>query len=95
MDEEIAIIDSNTRNEKIKNFFIRNKKKLILLSVIIILSLLSFFTIDKYENKKKIEISNLYNSTIIQYSKKTQNNTLDILINLVDKKDPTYSPLSL
>ena len=29
MDEEITIIDSNTRNEKIKNFFINNKKKLI------------------------------------------------------------------
>ena len=27
MDEEITIIDSNTRNEKIKNFFINNKKK--------------------------------------------------------------------
>ena len=95
MDEEIAIIDSNTRNEKIKNFFIRNKKKLILLSVIIILSLLSFFTIDKYENKKKIEISNLYNSTIIQYSDKTQKKTTAILINLINKKDPTYSALSL
>ena len=27
MDEEITIIDSNTRNERIKNFFINNKKK--------------------------------------------------------------------
>ena len=27
MDEEITIIDSNTRNERIKNFFIDNKKK--------------------------------------------------------------------
>ena len=29
MDEEITIIDSNTRNEKIKNFFISNKKSFI------------------------------------------------------------------
>ena len=29
MDEEITIIDSNTRNEKILNFFINNKKNLI------------------------------------------------------------------
>ena len=29
MDEEVTIIDSNTRNEKIKNFFIDNKKNLI------------------------------------------------------------------
>ena len=31
MDEEITIIDSNARNERIKNFFINNKKKLILI----------------------------------------------------------------
>ena len=29
MDEETAIINSNTRNEKIKNFFVNNKKTLI------------------------------------------------------------------
>jgi len=29
MDEEISIIDSNTRNEKVKNFFINNKKNLV------------------------------------------------------------------
>ena len=28
MDEDISIIDSNTRNEKVRNFFINNKKKL-------------------------------------------------------------------
>ena len=29
MDEDISIINTNTRNEKIKNFFIHNKKKII------------------------------------------------------------------
>ena len=28
MDEEITIINSNTRNERIRNFFINNKKKI-------------------------------------------------------------------
>jgi len=95
MDEEITIINTNTRNEKIKNFFVNNKKILIFLIVLIILSLLSFFSFEKYETKKKIEISNLYNSTIIQYSDKTQKKTTAILINLINKKDPTYSALSL
>ena len=38
MDEDISIINTKTRNEKIKNFFIRNKKYLIgiLLSIIIV-----------------------------------------------------------
>ena len=29
MDEETAIINSNTRNEKIRNFFVNNRKLLI------------------------------------------------------------------
>ena len=37
MDEEITIIDSNTRNEKVKNFFINNKKNLILGTSILII----------------------------------------------------------
>ena len=28
MDEEISIIDAKTRNEKIKDFFINNKKRI-------------------------------------------------------------------
>ena len=28
MDEEVSIINTNTRNEKIKNFFIKNKNKI-------------------------------------------------------------------
>ena len=34
MDEEVTIIDSNTKNEKIKNFFNKNKKKLIIVFAI-------------------------------------------------------------
>ena len=37
MEEDIAIIDKNTRNEKIKNFFINNKKKIAISTSVIIL----------------------------------------------------------
>ena len=37
MEEDIAIIDKNTRNEKIKNFFINNKKRIIIFISLIIL----------------------------------------------------------
>ena len=43
MDEDIEIINTNTRSEKIKNFFIDNKKILLSIIVVIILSLLIFF----------------------------------------------------
>ena len=53
MDEDIAIIDSNTRNEKIKNFFIKNKKILIILIFLTITGLISYFAINEYNIKKK------------------------------------------
>ena len=52
MDEEITIIDSNTRNEKIKNLFINNKKKFILVGSIILLMLVVYFSFNEIEKKK-------------------------------------------
>ncbi len=95
MDEEINIIDNNTRNEKIKNFFIKNKKLLFSFISIIIIFLLSYFALNEYLDKNKKKISDLYNSAIIKYSEENKNNTTKVLIDLINKKDPTYSPLSL
>ena len=95
MDEDLAIIDSNTKNEKIKNFFIKNKMKLIIFFSFLILVLLGYFGYDAFKNKKIIEISNLYNSTIIEYSEDNKNLTKQRLTDIINQKDPTYSPLSL
>jgi len=95
MDEDIAIIDKNTRNEKIKNFIFKNKKILIFFVFVIIVFLLSFFVYDEYKEKKKIEISDQYNSLIIEYTEENKELTKKGLIELINKKDPTYSPLSL
>tara|TARA_E500000331_G_C17131512_1_gene658428 strand:+ start:339 stop:983 length:645 start_codon:yes stop_codon:yes gene_type:complete len=95
MDEDIAIIDKNTRNERIKNFILKNKKSLISFISVIILFFVSFFVYDEYKDKKKIEISDQYNSLIIEFSDKNKELTKNGLVELVNKKDPTYSPLSL
>jgi predicted negative regulator of RcsB-dependent stress response len=95
MDEEISIIDTNTRNEKIKNFFIKNKKKLISIFFLIIILLISYFAVNEFKAKTKIEISDLYNSTIIDYNDTNKKISLETLIKLINKKDSTYSPLSL
>jgi predicted negative regulator of RcsB-dependent stress response len=77
MDEEISIINSNTRNEKVRNFFVKNKSKIIsnLLAIIILIGAYSF---DKYKTNQKIEISNKFNSTTLTYSDKNKDNTLKI-----------------
>ena len=95
MDEDLSIINTNTRNEKIKNFFVDNKNKIISGTIILIFILVGVFSYDKYLISKKKNISNSYNSIIIDYSEKTKEKTTSSLIEIIKLKDPTYSPLSL
>ena len=95
MSEDIEIINQNTRIEKIKNFFSNNFKKLIGLLVSILLILFSYFGFQEYKKRQKIEIAGIYNQ--ITLKKITIKNTNDIeqLIEIIKKKDPIYSALSL
>ena len=95
MDEDIAIIDSNTRNEKIKKFFINYKKLLISILALVFTLLISYFIFEEFNEKKKLKISDQYNQIITEYSKDNKQITSNALVELVNKKDPTYSPLSL
>ena len=95
MDEDIAIIDSNTRNEKIKKIFINYKKLLISILVLVITLLISYFIFEEFNEKKKLKISDQYNKIVTEHSKDNKQITSNALVELVNKKDPTYSPLSL
>ena len=95
MDEDLSIINTNNRNEKIKNFFENNKNKIISGIIILIIIIVGVFSYDKYLINKKKDISDSYNSIIIDYSEKTKEKTASSLIEIINKKDPTYSPLSL
>ena len=76
MDEDFSIINSNTRNEKIKNFFLNNKKKFISGVIIITICLFGAYSFDKYTKSKKKEISDNYNFTIIEYSNNNKVSTV-------------------
>ena len=95
MDEDLSIINTNARNEKIKNFFINNKNKLILGIIFLIVVIIGVYVFDKYKKDKKLEISDNFNLAIIEYSENTKDKTTAELIEIINKKDPTYSPLSL
>ena len=95
MDEETAIINSNTRNEKIKNFFINNRKILISILLIILMMILGYFVFSEYKKNQKIKISDQYNSIITEYSDNDKEKIKNSLVDLIYKNDPTYSPLSL
>ena len=95
MDEDVSIINTNTRNEKIKNFFINNKNKLIFGIIIILVGIVAVYGFDKYQTNKKQQISDNYNLITIEYSENNKEKTTNKLIEIVNAKDPTYSPLSL
>tara|TARA_B100000674_G_scaffold276813_1_gene228646 strand:- start:380 stop:1024 length:645 start_codon:yes stop_codon:yes gene_type:complete len=95
MEEDLSVINTNTKIEKIKNLLIDNKKLFISLIVLLILVLISFFGFKEYQKNQKVKVSDYYNSIIIEYSPKTKNQTVNNLIEVINKKDSTYSPLAL
>ena len=95
MEEDISIINSNTRNEKVRNFFVNNKNKIISVIVILIIILVGSYSFDSYKTNKKREISNKFNSTTLTHSENTKEKTVQNLVEIINVQDSTYSPLSL
>ena len=50
MDEDVSIINNNTRNEKIKNFFKDNKKILLALLFFLLILVISYFSYSEYKS---------------------------------------------
>jgi len=95
MDEDLAIIERNTRKEEIKNFFIKHKKKIYLLMGLILLTIFSsFFYLDNIK-KKKIEIANKYIKASINYNLKKEEYYLKKFNEIINTHDSTYAPLAL
>ena len=95
MDEEITIINSKTRNEKIKNFFINNKKRFIIGVSAIVIGLVVYFTFDEIKKRNKIKLGNKFNLATINYKETVKQKTVTELINIINENDVTYSPLAL
>ncbi len=95
MDEDVSIINANTRNERIKNFLLKNKNLLISIILTLVFILVAVYSFDKYKTNKKKEISEKFNLATIDYSKNTKDKTVNSLIEVINEKDPTYSTLSL
>ena len=95
MDEDLSIINTNTRNEKIKNFFVNNKKLLISSVIFLILIVIGVYSYDKYTTEKKRQISDNFNAITIDHSESSKDITLKKLLEIINQNDPTYSPLSL
>ena len=95
MDEEVTLIDTRTRNEKIKNFIIKNKKKLISVLLIIIILILGFYSYQIFRDNHKQKLSDEYNSAVIEYGKGNKSEISTIMKDIIEEKDSSYSPLAL
>ena len=95
MDEEINIIDTTTRNEKIQHFVIKNKKKLISISVFLILIILSFYSYKIYKDQNLTKLANKYNSTVIEYESGDKLKAVSSMKEIIEDRNKTYSPLAL
>ena len=93
MDEEIEIINTNTRIEKLKNFFVSKRKQIITLFIILILILISFFTYQEIKSRNKIKLANKFNKIVTSFEN-GEKNVNDELIDIINVKDKTYSPLA-
>ncbi len=94
MDQEIEIINTSTRKEKIINFFINNKKKIATLAVIIILTIFGYFYYEELKSKKKKNLADQYNKTIIKFELGQKENIEKELKEIIHIKDSTYSVLA-
>jgi predicted negative regulator of RcsB-dependent stress response len=95
MDEDISIIDSKTRNEKIKIFFINNKKYLIAILSSIILIVFAYFSYGEIQDRKMKKLAEKYNNISIKFSTSNKTDFKNELIEIINEKNSTYSPLAL
>ena len=93
MDEEIDIINRNTRIEKLKNFLISKRKQIISFLIFIVFILISFFGYQEFNKRNKEKLANKFNMLVINFDN-GQKNINNELVEIINEKDRTYSPLA-
>ena len=95
MDEELKLIDTQTRAEKVKIFLLNNKKTLLSISLGLILIVFSFYYYQTYKTKQTELASNKYNTAVINFKNGDKTKIVLSLKEVIKNKDSTYSPLAL
>ena len=95
MEEDIAIVNQNTRISYIKNFFKKNTKKILVLLAVTLIILLFFFALDEFNKRKKNKFAEVYNNIVFNDDKYSQLEIKEKMIEIINGKVDTYSTLSL
>ena len=96
MEEEIQIINENAKKEKFKNFFFKNSKYLIFSISAIIILILAYFVYLEINSRNQSKLAEEYNYIVNNFNNlQNSEQSTERLIRIVEKKNSTYSPLSL
>ena len=96
MEEEIQIINENTTKEKFKNFFVKNSKYLIFSISAIIILILAYFVYLEINSRNQSKLAEEYNYIVNNFNNlQNSEQSTERLIRIIEKKNSTYSPLSL
>ena len=95
MDEDLTIVNQNTRNESITSFLKKNLKKIILILFSLIIFLIFLFIYQELKERKKNRLAEKYNNIIFDKNISDKSETKDKMIEIVNAKDQTYSTLAL
>ena len=95
MDEDISIVNRNTRISLIKKFFKQNIKKIFALFFIVITTLLVFFVYDEFKERKNANLAEAYNRLIFNTNNFSNDEIKNKLIEIINGKVDTYSTLAL
>ena len=95
MNEESQIISHDVKSKDLKSILLDNKKSVIIFLIIILLSLFAYFFYTDAKKDQKVKISEEYNLALINYDKDKPNSSVEEMKNIINIKDPTYSPLAL
>ena len=95
MGEEIKIIDTKTRNEKLKIFFKENRKLIFSILLLFLITIFGIYSFQIYKNSQRESISDKYNLVVINYNQSDKSKTISSMKEIVNMQDKTYSPLAL
>ncbi len=93
--EDLDIINRETKKERYISFFKKNKKVLIGLLFLVVFIILFYFTYNFYKVGQKEDIAEKYNNTALSYNPNNNSETILYMKEIILKKDRTYSPLAL
>ena len=95
MDEDIAIVNQNTKKLLAKNYIKKNAKKIFAIFIVLIFFLIAYFAIGEFDKRKRLKYAEIYNSIILNSDKFSDQEIINKMKLVIDGKVDTYSTLAL